>query len=320
MSRLGRILLALACAFIATSALPIRGNVTAASGPFTICAVQNNADHPSITAIINGMNDEARVDGAKITQLDPAGDPQKQAAMIQDCISRHPSVIAVNAVDPVAVIPSIQKAYNAHIPVIMFNADVAPQGHKYTQTFVGAQSYDQGYAVGLMVAKALHGHGNVVFITGNPGQTDTINRLNGVKAAWADQKAHFNILAIQTAHWLQDQAVTIMSDFLTRYPTIDAVIAQDDNMALGALQAIRARGKVGKILLYGVGGFHQACLAISRGEMAGTALQLSFLIGVYTDRAAYDLWRGRLIPGQILTPTAPVTKANVAQWMSQCTL
>lgn len=287
-------------------------------GPFTICAVQNNADHPSISAIVKGFKDEAPHYGAKVTSLDPAGDPQKQASMIQDCIARKPSVIAVNAVDPVAVIPSLKKAHDAHIPVVMFNADTTDAGHQYTATFVGSQSFDQGYAVGQMMAKQLNGQGSIVVIEGNPGQTDTVNRLAGLKAAFQATHAHIKVVAAQTAQWSQDKAVTVMTALLTRYPNVNAVFGEDDNMALGALQAIQARGKAGKIKVFGVNGQKAACNAIKSGAMAGTALQLSYMVGVYTIRAAYDLYMGRLVPKQLLAPTAAVTKANVGQWQSQC--
>jgi ribose transport system substrate-binding protein len=290
----------------------------AAATSFTMCVVHNNADHPSITSIVNGMNDEGAIYGAKITYFDPANDPQKQASMIEDCISRKPNVIVVNAVDPAAVVPSIKKASDAGIPVLMQNADTNDEGHKYTKAFIGVQSYDQGYAVGEMIAKALNGTGNMVLVTGKPGQTDTVNRTAGMKAAFADAKANITILAEQPGDWSKDKALTVMQDLLTRYPNINAVFAHDDPMALGALQAIKAANRTDKIKLYGVGGFKEACAAIKNGEMGGTALQLSYLIGVYSVRAGYDLVKNRLISNKILAPTAPVTQANIDQWMSQC--
>ena len=75
------------------------GGAAAEDGPFSICVVHNSADHPSITAIVNGMNDEGKLYGAEITYFDPAFDPQKQASMVEDCIARKPSVLVVNAVD-----------------------------------------------------------------------------------------------------------------------------------------------------------------------------------------------------------------------------
>jgi inositol transport system substrate-binding protein len=289
-----------------------------AATSFTMCVVHNSADHPSITSIVNGMNDEAAIFGAKITYFDPANDPQKQASMIEDCVSRKPNVIVVNAVDPAAVVPSIKKASEAGIPVLMQNADTNDDGHKYTKAFIGVQSYDQGYAVGQMITKALNGTGNIVLVTGKPGQTDTVNRTAGMKAAFADAKANIKILAEQPADWSKDKALTVMQDLLTRYQDINAVFAHDDPMALGALQAIKAANRTDKVKLYGVGGFKEACTAIKNNEMGGTALQLSYLVGAYSVRAGYDLVKNRLTSDKILAPTAPVTKDNIDRWLSQC--
>ena len=72
------------------------------------------------------------------------------------------------------------------------------------------------------------------------------------------------------------------------------------------------------ILVFGVNGNKDACDAIAAKQMYGTAMQLSYLVGVYTVRAAYDVVNDRLIARQILAPTAPVTQNNIDQWKAQC--
>jgi ribose transport system substrate-binding protein len=306
--------------FGAAAAVAMAAGMAGASaqdGPFSICVVHNNADHPSITAIVNGMNDEGKLYGADITYFDPAFDPQKQASMVEDCIARAPSVIVVNAVDPAAVVQVLKKANEAGIPVVMQNADTNDEGHQYTSTFVGSQSYDQGYAVGEMIVKATGGKGNLVMVTGKPGQFDVVQRADGVKQAFADAGATIEVLAEEPADWSKDKALTVMQDLLTRYPQIDIVFGQDDPMALGALQAIKANGIEG-IKVFGVNGNKDACDAIKAGDMYGTAMQLSYMVGVYTVRVAYDLYKDRQVPKQMLAPTAPVTPDNVDVLYDQC--
>jgi ABC-type sugar transport system substrate-binding protein len=237
--------------------------------------------------------------------------------MVEDCIARKPTVIVVNAVDPAAVVQVLKKASEAGIPTIMQNADTNDEGHKYTRTFVGSQSYDQGYAVGQMIVKATDGKGNLVMITGKPGQFDVVQRADGAKKAFEDAKADIKILAEEPADWSKDKALTVMQDLITRYPDINIVFGQDDPMALGALQAIKAAGVDG-IKVFGVNGNKDACDAIKAGEMYGTAMQLSYMVGVYTVRAAYDISKGRQVPTKILAPTAPVTPENVEALYSQC--
>jgi ribose transport system substrate-binding protein len=108
-----------------------------------------------------------------------------------------------------------------------------------------------------------------------------------------------------------------MQDLLTRHPDIDIVFGQDDPMALGALQAIKANGVEG-IKVFGVNGNKDACDAIKAGDMYGTAMQLSYMVGVYTVRIAYDLYKGRQVPDEMLAPTAPVTPENVDALYDQC--
>ncbi len=292
-----------------------------ATPALNICVVHNNADHPSITAIVQGMDEEAKNFNAKVTYFDPVFDPQKQATMIEDCISRKPDVIVVNVVDQTAVIASIKKAFDAGIPVLTQNANVASEGVKYIKSFIGSESYTQGIAVGkMMVEKLGDKKAKVVFIGGKPGQTDYVNRVNGAKKSWADAGKTYEVIADQPAEWNKDKALAVMQDLLTRYPSggIDAVYAVDDPMAIGALNAIKAAGREKEIAVYGTNGNVDACQAIKAGDMAGTALQMSYLVGVYSVRAAYDIKVGRLVPDQILAPTAPVTPANVDFWMKMC--
>ena len=138
-----------------------------------------------------------------------------------------------------------------------------------------------------------------------------------MKSAFKAQGANIKILAEQTGKWSKDEALKVMTDMLTKYPKIDAVFGHDDPMALGALAAVNASGRTG-IKAFGVNGNKEACESIKAGEMFGTALQLSYLVGVYAVRAAYDLKAGRLISSETLAPTAPVTPENIDLWMEQC--
>jgi ABC-type sugar transport system substrate-binding protein len=283
-----------------------------------MCVVHNNADHPSIAAIVRGMNDEGAIYGAQITYFDPAFDPQKQVQMIEDCITRKPNIIAVNAVDPNAVIPALKKAFDAHIPVIMHNADTTEAGHAYTVTYVGVASVEQGHIGGAELAKDFKGKANIVVLLGKPGQTDTINRRAGMLAAFAEAKADITILAEQPTDWDKDKALTAMQDLLTRYPNIDAVYSEDDTMSIAAMQAIKAAGRE-NIKIYSSGGMKEACQAIKDNDIIqATAAQSSYLMGVYTVRAAYDILNNRLVGRETLSPSGAITHANIDHWLPNC--
>ena len=306
----------IALLFIACEPTTTPATGAAAAEVLRISVVHNNADHPSITAIVQGMQEEGRLFNAEITYFDPAFDPVRQASMIEDSIARRPHVIVVNCVDPVAVIPAIRRAYENNIPVITQNANVAAEGLRYIHAFVGSESIDQGYAVGrMMVERFGTRNARVVILGGRPGQTDYINRVQGMRNAWADAGVNYTIIADQPADWSKDRALVVMQDLLTRFPDgqLDIVFAVDDPMALGAVEAIRAAGRR-NIAVYGVNGNIDAFTAIRAGDMAGTALQMSYLVGVYTVRAAHDIRMGRILPSNIMAPTAPVTLDNIDVW------
>lgn len=292
----------------------------AAAPRYHFCVIHNNADHPSITAIVQGMNDEAAIYGVKMTYFDPAFDPQKQLSMIEDCIALKADLIAVNAVDPAAVVAGLKMAHDAGIPVVMHNADTTEEGHQYSETYVGAPAVSQGVAVGKAMVETLPDGAKGVVIIGKPGQTDVVLRLQGVNDAIAAAGKDVQFLDEQPANWMADQALTVMQDFLTRYPPgeLDFVLALDDPMALGALEAIKAAGRVDEIKVYGFNGNKEACDAIKNGEMEATALSLSYLTGVYTIRAGYDVLVGRLVPEIINAPTTAVTPATIDRWYEQC--
>jgi ABC-type sugar transport system substrate-binding protein len=295
------------------------GAAAAAPTPRTMCMVHNNGDHPSIAALVRGANDEAAVYNAKITYFDPHFDPQKQVQMIEDCITRKPDVVAINAVDPAAVVPAIKKAHEAQIPVVMVNADTTAEGKKYTVTYVGVASVEQGHIAGVQFAQDYNGKTpNIVVLLGKPGQTDTVNRIAGFKAALdeAGQKVH--ILAQQPTDWDKDKALTAMQDLLTRFPNIDAVYSEDDTMSIAAMQAIKASGRT-DIKIYSSGGMKEACQAIKDKDLiVVTAAQSSYLMGVYAVRAAYDYLNHRLVAAETLSPSGAISEANIDRWLSSC--
>jgi ribose transport system substrate-binding protein len=283
------------------------------------CVVHNNADHPSITAIVNGMEAEADAYGSiDLTFYDPAYDPQKQLDMIEDCIALDPDAIIVNAVDPAAVVPGLKKVHDAGIPLIMHNADTNEEGRQYSLTFVGTDFVEQGRAAGDAMVKYLEDGAKGVIIQGKPGQTGVAERTSGAEEVIAASGKDIEIIDAQPADWMKDKALTVMQDFLTRYPELDFVYALDDPMALGALEAIKASGRQDEIKVFGVGGFKEACDALKNNEMYGTALHPSYLVGVYSVRAAYDAVNDRVLPDVLNAPTGAITPDNVDRLYHLC--
>ena len=200
----------------------------------------------------------------------------------------------------------------------MVNADTTPEGKKYTVTYVGVASVEQGHIAGVQFAQDYKGKDpNIVVLLGKPGQTDTVNRIAGFQTALAEAGQKVHILAQEPTDWDKDKALTAMQALLTRFPNIDAVYSEDDTMSIAAMQAIKASGR--DIKIYSSGGMKEACQAIKDKDLVVvTAAQSSYLMGVYTVRAAYDYLNHRLVAAETLSPSGGITEANIDRWLSSC--
>ena len=283
---------------------------------FKFCVIHNSADHPSIQAIIRGMDETASYYPVELAYFDPVMDPQRQIAQIDDCIAREFDAILLNAVDPAAVVPGIRSASEAGIPVVMHNADTNEEGRQYTATFVTPDLRAQGVAVGRTIAEVMPEGAEMVLISGVPGQSGVIDRTEGAQESLEGTGIEF--LDDQAANWDKDEALQVMQGYLTRYPDIQGVYALDDFMAFGALEAIKAAGKEDQIKVFGVGGVEEACEAIKNGELAGSAIHLSHLVGVHAVRAAWDVAQGLPVPKDITFPSIGLDASNVEQFEHLC--
>jgi ribose transport system substrate-binding protein len=281
-----------------------------------LCVVHNNADHPSIQSGIKGFQDEAKFYPVDISFFDPALDPQKQVSMITDCVAQKFDVIAVNAVDAAAVVPALKAAHDAGIPIVMHNADTNDAGRQYSATFVTTDTYSQGKAVGQSIKAVMPAGAKMVIISGIPGQSGIQDRIDG--AVEVLKGTNITFVETQFGEWSKDKALQVMQSFLVKYPDIQGVYALDDEMALGALQAIKAAGKQDQVKAFGVNGQKEVCDLIKSGGFGGTALQSTYMVGVDTVRAAWDITHNRVVPNPWIVPTIGLTKDNIDTYYSLC--
>jgi inositol transport system substrate-binding protein len=120
----------------------------------------------------------------------------------------------------------------------------------------------------------MSGKGNLAILIGELSDEATIGRTNGIKQVVKEQFPDIKVVREQTANWKRDQAKTIMENWLASGQRIDGVAANSDEMALGALQAIKAAGKLGKACVGGTDGLHDALESIDgKGELNNTVFQ-----------------------------------------------
>jgi len=242
---------------------------------------------------------------ANLIVLDAQNKPDKQVSDLEDLITRKVSVIVVNATDSDAIVPAIKKANAAHIPVITVDRRVNGGQLAY---HIASDNVAGGKLAAQYISKLLGGKGNVVELQGIPGESGTRDRgagFNTVMKATPGVK----IVAAQAADFDRAKGLTVMENILQAQPKIDAVFAHNDEMILGAMQAVKASGR--KIILVGFDAIDDAVKAVKAGDINATVAQQPKLIGQMGIEKALGLIKTGKVPAttqNVVIPTKLVLK------------
>jgi len=241
-----------------------------ATQPWEIAYVIKNTINPFWLNTMEGA--ESGEDfGVNVTVLAPQkpDNVEEQIRIIEDLIQQGVDGMVVTPTDTKGLAPTIEKVIEAGIPVIIHNTPLASD---MPLTFVGFDSFTAGTSLGEWVAGQLGGSGKVLILEGPPGHQNALERKDGFLNG-LDIGGDFEILDSQTAQWHRSEALRITEDWLQRFPEIDAIIAANDEMALGASEAVQAAGREG-IIITGFDANNDALQAISEGKMHATIDQV----------------------------------------------
>ncbi|MDR2456107.1 MAG: substrate-binding domain-containing protein [Deltaproteobacteria bacterium] len=240
-----------------------------------------------ITLMVEGMKAEAEELGVKLTILDANNDASVQLNQVENLIASKVDVILVAAVDADAIVPALDMAQAAGIPLTGVNMLINTDRSYY---YAGPNDVEAGELEAQYVVDAIGGKGNVVILEGPIGTSAQLDRLEGnlnVLKKYPDVK----ILAQKPANWNREQALSTMENWLQTYPDqINGVISHNDEMALGAIQAMEAKGV--KLPVGSVDAIKDACQAIKDGRLDATVFQDAHLEGRLGVRVAYQVVTG----------------------------
>ncbi len=266
-----------------------------------------------------GVNEEAKKLGVKVAEVDSFYDVEKQLSGIETLLSQKVDALIVHPVDESAVVPGVLAANKAKVPV--FALDRPPTGGKLG-CYLSAGHDVIGPMQGEFIAKALDGKGNVVLVQGPLGESYTRKLDAGIKKAFANYP-DIKILAEQSAGgWDRAKAMAVMEDFLQKYgDKIDGVICTADMLAMGAMQAIKARNLKKQIKVIGADADLDMLQGIKKGEVAGTIDPQPLESGRIALRTSVLLAQKKPIPDvkdvngvpTLEVPILLVTKENVDQ-------
>jgi len=277
-----------------------RAKQTKASGSIGLSvSTQNN---PFFVSLVEGAEQAAQEAGVDLIVVDAGDDATKQVSDIEDLISKNVSVLIVNPVDSDAVTGAVQVAVDSGVKVISVDRvvnNVEIDCQIASDNVAGAEMATQ-YIVDTL------GEGIVVAeLQGTNGASAAIDRGTGFHNI-ADKK--LKVAASQTANFDRTEGMSVMENMLQANGNIQAVFAANDEMALGAVEAIAGAGK--DILVVGFDATDDAIAAIKEGRMAATIAQQPALIGSTAVENALILIGGEAIPATIPVEVTLITKDN----------
>jgi len=224
------------------------------------------------------------LNGLELLVTDAQDSVSTQISDIEDLVQRGVAVLIINPTDSAAVVPAVMAANAAGIPVIAVDRGVDGGDLAY---FIASDNVAGGASAAEFICEQLGGTGAVVELEGIPGTSAARERGEGFNTYMTENCPGVTIVARQTANFNRAEGLTVMENILTAQPQIEAVFAHNDEMALGALQAIEASGR--DILVVGFDATDDAVAAVRDCRMGATVAQQPAMLGAEAVEAAADI-------------------------------
>ncbi|MBC8584510.1 sugar ABC transporter substrate-binding protein [Youxingia wuxianensis] len=251
------------------------------------------------------------LEGVELTVLDAAGDVNTQISQIQDFIQQDMDAIIVWATDSVSVIPGLQQAQEAGVPIMCTNNPIDPSGEEYLTAFVGPDHYQEAVMCAEMLADMFPDGANVVQLTGTPGYDVSTWRQDGFEASIPE---NITILETQNADWNREKAQQQMEKLILKYgDQIDALYAADDNIAIGAYNALKAANMDIPIIACAFIGNEEGVKCMEDGIIDACVLQSPFPEAPAVMDTAVKIAKGEEVEFLTRYDLYPVTSENVRQ-------
>jgi ribose transport system substrate-binding protein len=224
-----------------------------------------------------------------------------QVKQVEDFIQMKMDAIGIVAIEKKGIIPTVEKVNRAGIPVLTVDTD-ADGGKR--ECYIATDNVLGGKLAAQWIASALHGKGKLAILEGAPGSQANFLRMEGFKPE-IDKVKGIQVVSSLTAKWRRDEGMRVMNDIMTAHPDLDAVMALNDEMALGALEALRTRNKLKQVRLVGFNGAFEAIQQVYRGNMAADVVQYPERIG-----ELFVYWAVKIAQGEKPPQHLPKTATN----------
>lgn len=257
-------------------------------------------NNPFFVSLKDGVVAEAAKQGMEVVVVDAQNDSAKQSNDVDDLIQQGVNALLINPTDSSAISTVVQTANSLGIPVITLDRS-ADQGE--VAALVASDNVKGGQMAAEYIVEQLGKDTKVIELEGVPGASATRERGKGFHDI-ADEQ--LNVVAKQAADFDRTKGLTVTENLLQGNPDAKAIFAHNDEMALGAIEAIQSSGK--DIMVIGFDGNDDALKSIEAGNLTATVAQQPELIGQLAVGAAKDVLQGKEVEANIAAPLKLVVK------------
>jgi ribose transport system substrate-binding protein len=312
-----RVFLKHSLAATTATALATRPNITMAqsANPLTLTLFIRNLVNPVWTYAGVGADRAAKeVGGVTIVHATPtkSDDIDEQIRLVEDAIAKKPDGLVFSPVDFKALVPAVQKAIDANIPVIVYANDMPDL--RGALTYIGAEDETIQYLVAKYLFATLGGKGQIVYLEGTPRAATTLPRKHGLDRSLKEFPG-IELLASQSGYYQRRPALQVMESLLPRFPAVDAVVCANDEMAIGAVEALTAAGRADKTLVVGIDCIPDATALIRDSKILASAdfspHDQAYLAVIAMVKHLHD----EGVPPRIIMPVKIATRLNIASWL-----
>lgn len=280
-------------------------------GKIVIGAAMPVFDDKWLSYLYDSMKAAAKDKDVDLKMVDAKNDSGKQLSQVETFITQGVDAIIINPVDTSAVGPMLDAAKDANIPVVVVNRMPSKDDMKKTYAFVGSESIQSGTMQMEKVAEMLGGKGNVAIMTGELGAEAQIKRTEGNKNV-VKKNPDMKVVREATGNWQRSEGMKLMENWIQSGDKINAVVANNDEMAIGAIMALEAAGKLNNVIVAGIDGTPDALDYVKSGKLKVSAFQDPMGQGSKSVETAIQAAKGeKLADKNVWVPFELITQENV---------
>ena len=289
----------------------------------TVAFVPKALNSPFWAEMQQAAEREAAAQGVHLVSLaaERETDVERQYQIVENLIQQRVDAILLSPAGSKELVPAIRKATDAGIPVLILDTRIdrtaADSMGVRVLTYIGSDNFEGGALAGRYLARTLAGRGSVAIIEGISGhETADQRRLGFLKGI--EGHPGIRVVASQTADWERARAYTVAENLLQAHPDLVAIFAANDEMALGALEAVAAARRLDHVRVVGFDAIPDALANIGAGRLLGSVAQFPGEMGRLGVRYAVDLLReGKAPPAEVLTRVEMIDRSNLAAFVKR---